>query len=72
MDRAEHVEWCKERAGAYLDSGDIQNAFASMGSDLNKHDETRDHAAIGLGMQMMMIGGLNTVEKMRKFINGFN
>ena len=40
VDRAEHLAWCKQRALEYLDQGDLANAVASMGSDLNKHPET--------------------------------
>lgn len=70
--RAEHLEWCKKRALEYCDQGDIKNAFASMGSDLEKHDETRNHSGINLGILLMMSGQLSTVDKMRKFIEGFN
>jgi hypothetical protein len=39
--REEHLQGCKRRALEYLDAGDVQNAIASMMSDLSKHDETR-------------------------------
>lgn len=70
--RAEHLSWCKTRALAYVDAGDTKNAFASMGSDLNKHPETENHPGIQLGMMQIMTGGLNSPEEMRRFINGFN
>lgn len=70
--RSEHLAWCKKRALEYCDIGDTQQAFASMASDLVKHDETRGHIAIELGMQMLMGGFLSTPEKMRNFIEGFN
>ena len=70
--RADHLAWCKERALAYVDHGDVQNAFASLVSDLRKHPETEDHAAAELGMMLMMAGHLNTVADMRDFINGCN
>lgn len=70
--REEHLEWCKKRALAYCDQGDTTNAFASMASDLDKHPETAKHAAIQLGMMMLMAGHLNSVPKMREFILGFN
>src|SRR5713226_8470617 len=41
MTRDEHVEWCKKRAREYLDKGDLENAIASMISDMNKHPECR-------------------------------
>lgn len=72
MTRDEHLAWCKERALAYVDTGDTQNAFASMASDLGKHPETQNHSAIQLGMMMLMSGHLSSAQKMRDFINGFN
>ncbi len=72
MTRNEHLQWCKNRALEYVDAGDLQQAFASMGSDLNKHPETAGHSGIKLGMGLMMIGDLNTPDKMRRFIEGFN
>ncbi len=71
MTRAEHLEWCKQRALEYVDAGQLQNAFASMGNDLNKHDETRDHPGIKLGLQMLIMGQLNAPESMRRYIVGF-
>jgi len=71
MTRQEHMDWCKQRALAELKESP-QAAFASMISDLNKHTETAGHAAIQLGLMLMMAGGLDSVEKMREFIEGFN
>lgn len=72
MNRAEHLKWCKQRALEYCDAGDVNQAWASMTSDLGKHPETENHAAIQLGM-MLLIGGYNkTPHEMRKFIEGFN
>lgn len=70
--RAEHLAWCKQRALEYVDKGDVQNAYASMASDLNKHPETAGHQAIQLGMMMLMDGQLSSPQEMRKFIDGFN
>jgi hypothetical protein len=72
MDRAEHLAWCKERALEYVKQGDLPNAYASMTSDLRKHPETKDHAAIELGMMMLVSGHLNSLHEMRRFIEGFN
>ena len=52
MNREDHMAWCKERALEYVDQNDNQQAFASMMSDLGKHEETAGHAAIGLGMAL--------------------
>lgn len=70
--RQEHLEWCKQRALEYCDLGDVNQAFASMGSDLGKHPQTANHIAIQLGMSLLMGGYLNTPARMREFINGFN
>ncbi len=72
MTRQEHVEWCKKRALEYVDHEDLNNAFASMASDLRKHPETESHPAIQLGMMMLIGGHLSTPNEMRKFIEGFN
>lgn len=70
--RQEHMDWCKKRAIEYVESGDLQGAFASMASDLGKHPDTAGHAGIQLGVMQLMGGMLNTPEQMRKFIEGFN
>lgn len=72
MTRAEHLEWCKQRALEYVDMGDMPQAYASMASDLKKHPETANHSAIELGMMMLMGGHLSSSHEMRKFILGFN
>lgn len=70
--REEHLKWCKKRALEYVDAGDLNQAFASMGGDLNKHPETEGHPAMVLGLLLMMGGHLTTPDEMRKFILGFN
>lgn len=71
--REEHLQWCKDRALEILDeTGDVGQAYASFGSDMNKHEETRDHSAIGLGVALLFGGHNNTPDEMRKFIEGFN
>lgn len=72
ISRKDHLAWCKQRALEYVAIGELQQAFASMGSDLNKHDETKDHMAMELGMMLLIGGHLNTPEKMKKFIEGIN
>lgn len=72
MERKEYLQWCKDRALQYIEDNDIQNAFASMMSDLQKHDDTQGHLGINLGMSMMINGQLGTAPKMREFIESFN
>lgn len=49
MNREEHLKWAKDRALEYVEKGDLKNAWASMVSDLGKHEETEDHSAILMG-----------------------
>lgn len=71
MDRIEHLEWCKRRALEYLPN-DPNQAFSSMISDLSKHDETREHCGIALGMAMLFSDLMSHPDDVRKFILGFN
>lgn len=70
--RAEHLEWCKQRAREYCERGDTMNAMTSMFSDLDKHPETTGHAGTHIGLMLMMTGGLREPSEARKFIDGFN
>ena len=70
--RGEHLRWCKDRALVYVDAGRLNDAYASMASDMSKHPETDGHAAIPLGMMLMASGHLSSQQEMRKFIEGFN
>ena len=72
MERSKHLQWCKDRALEYCDDGDIAQAWASMVSDLGKHEKTAGHSAIALGTMMVMGGQLKNAAEMEKFINGFN
>jgi hypothetical protein len=69
MTRAEHLKWCKERALEYVNQGDMNNALASMTSDLGKHPETRSSVQVCV---MLGIRETANAERMRKFIEGFN
>jgi hypothetical protein len=72
MNREQHLEWCKKRALEYSDNGDYTNAYASMVSDLTKHDELKNHAGIQLGMMLLMTDRLSTKADIENFINGFH
>jgi len=56
----------------YVNKGEISNAIASMGSDLNKHPETTEHPGMQIGIMMLMAGKMNTAEEAKKFIEGFH
>ena len=72
MTRQEYIDWCKKRALEYVATGDLDNAMASMISDLGKHSETAGHSAIGIFVGLKAMGNLNTPDTMDRFINGFN
>jgi hypothetical protein len=71
MTRAEHIRWCKERAREYLNAGDLQQAIASMMSDLGKHEDTANLASLPLGLFELMKPGGPTVQGTRAYIEGF-
>jgi len=70
--REEHLAFCKARALEYVEQGDLQQALESMSSDLQKHPETKNHPGIDLGIIMLVGGHLDSREKMKYFIEGFN
>lgn len=72
MTRSEHMAWCKQRALEYVKVNDLDQAFASMLSDLGKHPDTVTHSGKQLGIMLKMGGHLSTAKEMRDFINGFN
>jgi hypothetical protein len=72
MDRAEHLQWCKDRALEYTKAGDITQAFASFTSDMSKHPETANHPALQMGSMMLFGGHMDSVAETEKWINGFN
>lgn len=70
--RAEHMAWCKARALAFVDSGDLSGAFASITADLKQHEGTAVHVGIELGHLLYLHGKLDTAQDMRHFIHGFS
>jgi hypothetical protein len=71
MTRQEYLDWCKKRAHEYLDRGDVQNAIASMMSDLNKHPKTASRYPF-LSHMGLMAAASGDVQEARRFIDGFN
>jgi len=68
--RAEHVRWCKQRALEYIELGQPDQAYASMVSDMGKHDET---VAV---IQLSLAGGMAALRNegsggVRRWIEGF-
>jgi len=71
VDRSEHLAWAKRRAVAFLDRGEVLQAWTSFGSDLAKHPELASHPALRTGTARRLNGDLSTVEEMRAWIEGF-
>ncbi len=74
MTRAEHLQWCKERANEYVNRGELVEGVTSMMSDLSKHDETKSSA--GGAMAMLAILALQQAQSgdvagVRRFVDGF-
>lgn len=72
MNRSEHLQWCKDRANAYIEENDMPQAFASFQSDMSKHPETENHLALEMGTMLLLSGNLSFDHQMRDWINGFN
>jgi len=51
---------------------DINQAYLSFVSDMNKHDDTRHHVGLELGHRLWAAGHLRSVSKMRHWIEGFS
>jgi len=74
MDRAEHLQWAKDRALEYADRGDTGSAISSLMQDLADHPETAESCEIitGLMMPLAMMGNFERPGELRRFIEGFN
>lgn len=70
LTRAEHLQWCKDRAHEYINQGDYKNAVISMMSDLGKHPETQDEPGIELGLGLLVAGFVSRHDAVN-YIEGF-
>lgn len=66
--RAQHLQWCKDRAMEYVNKGDNAGAISSMLGDLGKHPETMKSAEVG----MMLAMTVRDTESAKRFVLGFN
>lgn len=69
--RAVYLAWCKQRAIEYVDAGDLNNAVASMASDLRKHPAT-EISANGILFAMGMMEIRRGPDAVRRWVEGFN
>lgn len=72
--RAEHLQFCKDRAMEYVKKGDLLNAVTSMMSDLEKHPETstKEAALVILGLLAMQEAQQGDRAGVIRYIQGFN
>ena len=72
MTRDEHLKWAKARALEYWEEGDYIEAVTSLMSDMQKHEELRDHAGLGIGVMWIMAPDLHhDRDFVYRFIVGF-
>lgn len=71
--RAEHMKWCKARAMQYVEVDDLQQAVASMLSDITKHEETTGlfAATAFLAFDVLRSAADNDRRRVIDWINGF-
>ena len=70
--RDEHLAFCKLRARAYLERGELHEAVTSMMSDLEKHDETKQVPGSPLHMLAFQYASNGDAAGVRRWIDGFN
>ena len=70
--RAEHLEWCKQRAREYCESGDALVALTSLLKNLSKHPETANHIGIQLALMLHAVGNSNNKAAVLRHIDGYN
>jgi len=73
VDRAEHLQWAKDRALEYADRGAMASAISSLRSDLGKHTDTAASVSIvdELMMPLALAGEFDRPGELRKFVEGF-
>ncbi len=73
MNRVSHLQWAKDRALALVKQGDLNQAIASIQSDLGKHPELRDLIIMVHTVSMgLMLNNLFTSNEVIKLIQGIN
>lgn len=71
LSREEHLWHSQCRALANLKI-DPDSAFASMMSDLIKHEQLKKHAGISLGLMLKQAKLLDNKLELKRWIEGFN
>ena len=71
ISREDHIRWCKDRALEYVKLGDLDNAIASMQSDLTKHPETNTPEVIKRALDIELIYAISRHRRVVTWIHGF-
>ena len=69
--RDEHLEFCKKRAHAYAERGELLDAVTSMLSDMEKHDETKLGLRSPLATAALMWAAAGDHANVVRWIDGF-
>ena len=69
--RAEHLDWCKQRARECCERGDMLGALHSMGRDLEKHPDTKGHPWIHLWLSSPKPHTISNKADVLKFIDEY-
>ena len=69
--RAEHLDWCKQRARELCERGDPLGGLHSMGRDLGKHNDTRGAPWIHLWERSPTHLNVNSEADVLKFIDDY-
>jgi hypothetical protein len=72
LTRAEHLQWCKDRALEYVELGDLETAILSMQSDIKKHPETTLEQSIEVALLQILFSQPRTAANVRHWIQSFN
>lgn len=70
MNRDEHLHWAQQRALAYLPD-DPHNAFASMQSDMRKHEELARHPGLDMMPWLLQPSMAKDPNQVQRWILGF-
>lgn len=68
--REEHLAWAKKRALEYVDAGKLEEAVASMASDMNQHPATRISTDVMVRVGLLYVDQGNP-SAVRMWVEGF-
>jgi hypothetical protein len=72
ISREQYLQWCKDRALEYVKLVLLEDAIASMQSDLTKHPETNTPEVMKRVFDIHVIYGISMDRRVITWIHGFN